>query len=109
MPWLHLLAYLFGGAALTNAVPHFVSAVTGRPFQTPFAKPPGQGLSSSLVNFLWAFANLVLAYWLLCRVGTFDLRNDWDAAALGCGMLIIGIHASLHFGRFHGGAAPKQP
>ena len=99
---------MFGGAALANAVPHVVSAVTGRPFQTPFAKPPGQGLSSSLVNFLWGFGNLVLAYWLLCRVGAFELR-DKDAAALGTGIFLLGIHASVHFGRFHGGAAPKHP
>lgn len=109
MEWLRLLAYFFGGAALGNSVPHIVSAVTGRPFQTPFAKPPGKGLSSSLVNFLWGFANLVLAYWLLCQVGTFDLRDGRDVAALGAGIFLIGIHASIHFGRFHGGAAPKQP
>jgi hypothetical protein len=42
MYWLHLIAYFFGGAFLSNAVPHFVSGVTGRPFQSPFAKPPGK-------------------------------------------------------------------
>jgi hypothetical protein len=31
---------------LTNAVPHFVSGVMGYPFQSPFANPPGEGLSS---------------------------------------------------------------
>ena len=46
----------------------------GRPFQSPFAKPPGEGLSSSTVNVLWGFANLVLAYGLILRVGQFDLR-----------------------------------
>jgi hypothetical protein len=50
MKWLYDLSYLFGGAFLANGVPHFVSGVTGRPFQSPFAKPPGQGLSSSTVN-----------------------------------------------------------
>ena len=105
---LHLPAYFFGGAALTNAIPHFVSAMTGRAFQTPFAKPPGQGLSSSFTNFLWGFANLVLAYFLLCQVGTFDLRNGLDAAALGAGIFVLGVHASLHFGRFHGGTASNQ-
>ena len=47
---LDLVSYFFGGAFLANAVPHLVSGMTGRPFQTPFAKPPGQGLSSSTVN-----------------------------------------------------------
>jgi hypothetical protein len=42
MEWLHLVSWCFAGAFLTNAVPHFVSGVMGRPFQSPFAKPPGQ-------------------------------------------------------------------
>ena len=46
MDWLHDVSYLFGGAFLANAVPHFVSGMMGRPFQSPFAKPPGKGLSS---------------------------------------------------------------
>ncbi|MEA2919090.1 MAG: hypothetical protein QOJ15_11171, partial [Bradyrhizobium sp.] len=44
MTWLYDLSYLFGGAFLTNAIPHFVSGVMGRPFQSPFASPPGEGL-----------------------------------------------------------------
>ena len=70
MDWLHDAAYLFGGAFLANAVPHFVSGMMGRPFQSPFAKPSGQGLSSSTVNVLWGFANFVVAYLLIARVGT---------------------------------------
>ena len=74
MPWLSLVAYFFGGAFLANAIPHFVSGMMGRPFQSPFAKPPGQGLSSSTVNVLWGFCNIVVGYLLVCRVGDFDLR-----------------------------------
>ena len=39
MDWLHCASYFFGGAFLAYAVPHFVSGVMGRPFQSPFAKP----------------------------------------------------------------------
>jgi hypothetical protein len=54
MQWLPLLSYFWGGVFLANAIPHFVSGMMGRPFQSPFAKPPGQGLSSSTVNgFRW--------------------------------------------------------
>lgn len=106
MAWLHDLSYLFGGAFLANAVPHFVSGMLGRPFQSPIAKPPGQGLSSSTVNVLWGFANLVIAYVLIVRVGAFDLRA-WDqAAALGLGVLLSGVMAARMFGRFHGGNSP---
>ena len=50
MRWYHYVAYFFGGAFLANAVPHFVNGVSGRPFQSPFASPPGEGLSSSTVS-----------------------------------------------------------
>jgi hypothetical protein len=70
MMWLHDLAYFFGGCFLANAVPHYVSGVMGRAFQSPFARPPGKGLSSSTVNVLWGFANLVLAYCLILRVAS---------------------------------------
>jgi len=107
MNWLHDLAYLLGGAFLANAVPHFVSGVMGRPFQSPFARPPGQGLSSSSVNVLWGFANFVFAYLLIARVGRFDARA-WDqVVALGAGVLLSGVLAARLFGRFHGGVSPK--
>jgi hypothetical protein len=37
MQWWHQISYFFGGAFLSNAIPHFVSGVMGRPFQSPFA------------------------------------------------------------------------
>src|SRR5580704_831550 len=108
MNWLHDVSYLFGGAFLANAVPHFVSGVMGQPFQSPFAKPPGKGLSSSTVNVLWGFANFVVAYLLVVRVGTFDPRSVDQVAALGAGVLLMGVMAARSFGRFHGGNSPAQ-
>jgi hypothetical protein len=109
MQWLDILSYFFGGAFLANAAPHFVAGVMGEPFQTPFATPPGHGLSSSTVNVLWGSFNLVVFYLLVCRVGSFDLRLTADAAALGLGMLAIGLLSARMFGRFHGGNAPQRP
>ena len=106
MSWLHLLAYLFGGAFLANAVPHAVAGMMGRPFQSPFAKPPGQGLSSSTVNVLWGFLNLAVGYLLVCRVGEFDLRDWSDISALGLGALLLSVLMARQFGRFNGGNAP---
>lgn len=108
MEWLHLVSYFFGGAFLTNAVPHFVAGVMGEPFQSPFAKPPGQGLSSSTVNVLWGFFNLVIGYALVCRIGEFDLKNMSDVISLGAGMLAIGLFSARLFGRFHGGNTPEH-
>jgi len=107
MPWLHLVSYFFGGAFLSNAVPHLVSGMMGRPFQSPFAKPPGRGLSSSTVNVLWGFFNLVVAYLLVCRVGDFELRDTPDAAAFGLGLFLMAVISARLFGRFNGGNAPE--
>jgi hypothetical protein len=109
MAWLTLVSYFFGGAFLANAIPHFVSGMMGMPFQSPFAKPPGEGLSSSTVNVCWGFFNLVVAYLLLCRVGDFQLRNTADVLATGAGVLLLGIFTAQHFGRFHGGNTPARP
>jgi hypothetical protein len=106
MDWLYDLSYLFGGAFLANAVPHFVSGTMGRPFQSPFAKPSGRGLSSSTVNVLWGFANFVFAYLLIARVGNFDVHTADHVVAVGVGVLLMGVIAARAFGRFHGGNSP---
>ncbi len=108
MSWLHLVSYFFGGIFLANAIPHFVSGMMGRPFQTPFAKPPGRGLSSSTVNVLWGFFNAVAGYLLVVRVGNFDLRSTRDVLALAVGALLISLQLARHFGQFHGGNSPER-
>jgi hypothetical protein len=108
MPWIDCVSYLFGGAFLTNAVPHLVSGVMGRSFQSPFATPRGQGHSSSTINVLWGFLNLVVGYLLVVRVGNFDLRSTADVVALGLGALLIGLFTARHFGRFNGGNSPAD-
>jgi hypothetical protein len=104
-PYL-LVSYFFGGAFLMNAIPHLVAVMMGQRFPSPFAKPPGKGLSSSLVNLVWGFANLVSAYFLVCRVGLFDIRQTGDIVALALGMLLIGLQLAWHFGRLNGGKGP---
>jgi 4-amino-4-deoxy-L-arabinose transferase-like glycosyltransferase len=108
MMWLRDLSYFFGGVFLTNAIPHFVSGVMGRPFQSPFAKPPGEGLSSSTVNVLWGCFNLVIGYLLIGRVGEFDARSTDHVLALGLGVLLMALITARLFGRFHGGNAPDE-
>ncbi len=103
MHWLHELAYFFAGACLTNAVPHWVSGLTGRAFQTPFAKPPGKGLSSATVNVLWGFVNLAAGYALIFQVGMFNPHAAAPALALGSGMLLAAVMLARGFGQLHGG------
>jgi hypothetical protein len=108
MTWLHPVSYFFGGIFLANFIPHFVSGMMGRPFQTPFAKPPGKGLSSSTVNVLWGFFNAVVGYLLVVRVGNFNMRSKSDVLALAVGALLIGLQSARHFGQFHGGNSPEH-
>jgi hypothetical protein len=103
MHWYDYLAYFFGGAVLANCLPHLGNGISGRAFQSPFAKPPGVGLSSSTVNVLWGFLNLAVAYMLLCHVGRFSLLNTQDVLLLGAGMLLMSVMLARGFGRFHGG------
>lgn len=109
MTWLSFLSYFLGGAFLANAVPHFASGMMGRPFQSPFAKPLGQGLSSSTVNVLWGSFNVAVGYVLVCRVGDFGLRNSADMLACGAGALLVALFCARHFGRLHGGNRPEHP
>jgi hypothetical protein len=103
MHWYQYLAYFFGGVFLANSLPHLGNGISGRAFQSPFASPPGKGLSSSTVNVLWGIFNLAVAYLLICRGGCFDLRNTLDVLVLGAGFLVLSLISARSFGRFHGG------
>lgn len=108
MNWLWLVSYFFGGAFAANAIPHFVSGTMGRPFQSPFAKPSGKGLSSSTVNVVWGFFNAVVGYLLVTHVGAFDPRATTHILAFALGALLISFFSAHHFGQFHGGNAPSR-
>ena len=101
--WYHLIAWFFGGAFLANMIPHLVNGMSGSPFQSPFATPPGEGLSSAMVNVLWGMFNLIVGYLLVVRVGRFELRQTTHVVVLGLGILVMALHLAHHFGKFHGG------
>jgi ABC-type tungstate transport system substrate-binding protein len=56
-----------------------------------------------MINVLWGLFNLVIAYLLICRVGSFNLRKTTHAITLGAGILIMSLMLARAFGRFHGG------
>lgn len=100
MPWTHDLAAFFAGAFLANAVPHFIHGISGDHFPTPFAKPPGKGLSTPPVNILWALFNLVIGYLLFHFA---DIAGgDPLLLLLGlAGILAISLHLSISFQQKH--------
>lgn len=97
MTWHYGVSYFFGGAFFVNGIPHFVCGVTGRKFPSPFAKPPGKGLSSALVNVLWGSLNLAIGYGLVCRVGAFDFHATQDVLIGGAGGLVMAVMLARAF------------
>jgi len=100
MNWYHYVACFFAGAFLTNVVPHFVYGICGDRFPTPFAHPPGQGLSSPLVNVLWALLNLVVGY-ILFRAGRVSSGDDLALLLFFAGIAAISIPSSVNFAKKH--------
>ncbi|HUA97633.1 MAG TPA: hypothetical protein VMA34_04850 [Terracidiphilus sp.] len=103
MHWYFCLAWFLGGAILSNSLPHLTNGISGRAFQSPFAKPPGRGLSSSTVNVLWGFFNLAIAWLLLVHAGDFSLRAYNSVLPCAAGFLLMSALLGYGFGRFHGG------
>lgn len=103
MSWYVYVAHYVAGLFLANAVPHFVHGISGEPFQSPFASPPGVGESSPLVNVLWGFANLVAGYVLLFGVGNFANGLSLDALIVALGILTTGVGLARHFGQVRQG------
>ncbi len=101
--FINCVSYGLGGAFLLNAVPHLASGTRGEAFQTPFASPPGKGLSSSAVNVVWGIANLLFAYLLVLRVGVFNARSGRHIVSLFAGFFLSGLINAKHFGPLHGG------
>ena len=100
MVWYAYVACFFAGAFLTNVVPHFVHGISGDRFPTPFAKPPGQGLSSPLVNMVWALVNLVVGYELFQR-GHVAQGGTAVLVTFFAGIAAIGIMGSVRFATKH--------
>ena len=96
MKWYHYVACLFAGLFLTNAVPHFVHGISGDSFPSPFANPPGKGLSSPMVNVLWALANMLIGY-ILLRAGKVSQTNKWSLLAFFSGVVCLSLMSSVAF------------
>ena len=96
MKWYHYVACVFAGLFLTNAVPHFVHGISGDYFPSPFASPPGKGLSSPTVNVLWGLANFLIGY-ILLRIGKLSQTNKWSLLAFFAGVIYISISLSMVF------------
>jgi hypothetical protein len=100
MPWYDYIACFFAGMFLANVVPHFVHGISGDRFPTPFAKPPGKGLSSPTVNVVWALFNLAVGY-ILFRVGKVSTGDYSVLVIFFAGVAVLSTMSSVRFAEKH--------
>ncbi len=98
MNWYSYLACFFAGIFLANAVPHFVKGICGDRFPTPFAHPPGKGLSSPTVNAAWGLMNLAAGYVLL-RLGHLSSGGNAALGIFFAGIAVISLMMSVNFAK----------
>jgi hypothetical protein len=100
MKWYHYIACFFAGMFIANVVPHFIHGVSGEAFPSPFANPPGKGLSSPTVNVLWGLFNLIIGY-VLFRTGKISNSNKWSVLLFFVGILVMSVMLSYGFADIH--------
>jgi hypothetical protein len=98
MNWSNCIACFFAGMFLANVVPHFVHGISGDCFPTPFAHPPGKGLSSPTANVIWALLNLAIGY-ILLRVGKVSGGNGLALIIFFAGIVVVSIMSSVTFAK----------
>jgi len=94
--WYDYITCFLAGMLLANVVPHFVHGISGDRFPTPFAKPPGRGLSSPTVNVVWSLLNLLVGY-LLFRAGKLSSGGDAALVVFFAGVATISTWMSVRF------------
>jgi hypothetical protein len=95
---MNYLILFLAGVFLCNSIPHAIAGLQGTPFPSPFAKPPGKGNSSPLVNFLWGLFNFLIGLILLSRY-SISIGPNPNFLSVIFGALAIGAPMSRHFGK----------
>lgn len=96
--WYHYLFAFLSGVFLMNLVPHFINGVTGNHFPTPFANPPGVGLSSPAMNIVWALINFALGFVLLRLAKIKNNKLLW--AVVFSGSVLTAFYVASYFGEW---------
>ncbi len=86
------------GFFATNSLPHLIPGMHGKWFHSPFAKPPVKGKSSPVVNVLWGWFNLVVAY-LIYLLADINLKNPAEGIGFLLGVLITSLVLAVVFGK----------
>ena len=95
--WYYYVIAFFAGTFFINMLPHYIHGITGKEFPTPFADPPGVGLSSPTLNVIWALINLTLSLFLFYfgRLGK-RKRSIWISIVTGA--VLMSFYTAHYFG-----------
>jgi hypothetical protein len=93
MKWYNFIACFFLGVFLVNSTVHFIQGISGNSFPTPFASPPGKGLSHPTVNVVWALFNMAVCI-LLYRASKITQNNAWTIFLFAAGFVAMSIRLS---------------
>ena len=95
--WFHFLFAVLAGMFLSNTLPHFINGISGNAFPTPFANPPGIGLSSPTINMLWASINFILGT-VFFLTGKVIKGNRWIQIIFLVSFFIVAFLLASYFG-----------
>jgi len=107
MTWYNYIAGFFAGMFLANVVPHFVHGISGDRFPTPFAHPPGKGLSSPTTNVVGALVNLIVGY-VLFRLGKVSSVGNLALAVFFAGVAALSTWLSVLFAKIRPADRPPK-
>lgn len=95
--WYHYLMAFFAGIFFVNMLPHYIHGITGKEFPTPFADPPGVGLSSPAMNVVWAVINFFIGIGLFYfgKLGSRE-KSLWIPGVAGA--VIMSFYVAHYFG-----------
>lgn len=98
--WYQYLFVFLAGGFIINGIPHFVKGLTGQQFPTPFAKPPGVGLSSPTLNIVWATSNFLLSALFFFLA---DITSDslWLLLSGFTGCMCMAFYLASYFGKLN--------
>ena len=96
---MSLVTLFFAGLFVANGIPHFVHGISGKKFPSPFAKPPGKGLSSSIVNVIWGLTNFLIAILLFKTEESFSIGLNAGFLTFALGFVIASVGLAGHFSK----------
>jgi hypothetical protein len=96
MKWYNYLACFFLGVFFVNSLPHFIHGISGDYLPTPFANPPGKGLSSPIINLIWGYCNIIISL-LLFKGSKITFKDKWAIILFIIGFVMMSIGMSLSF------------